>query len=681
MDQAFGRYQLLSVIGEGGMGKVYKAHDTEIGRDVAIKVLAIDLGAEPGYRARFRREAHTVARLTEPHIVPIHDTGEVDGQLYLVMPVIDGVDLQALLNRDGPMSPERSVHVVEQLAAALDAAHAAGLVHRDVKPSNVLLTERNFAYLIDFGIAHDTAATKLTRTDTIVGTWAYMAPERFTTGGAESASDVYSLACVLYQCLTGAQPYPGDTLEQQFAGHMSHDPPRPSTVNPAIPGGFDVVIARGMAKEPSQRYPSATDLAAAARDALASGSQTLVAPTQPVSPSTGAPPAKSRRNLLIAAGVIALVAALVAGVFLVRNVLSPTTSGELVLTAATDPGVDPFMPPAASPPPTNTQAPPTLEPHGSDAAVVTQPLPGDREGLYGGTLDNAECERDTMIDFLTTHPDKADAFVEALNTDPSLSWSGGSTLSAADVPAYLTELTPMVLRLDTRVTNHGFDGTGPTAMQSVFEAGTAVLVDAHGVPRARCYCGNPLTAPVALTGTPTPVGAPWADYRPGALAEVEPTTAVLTNFVLVDVVSGEAFNRPAGTTGAEDTPHTGAIPAPVPDSTAPSTTEADGAGDISGTYTASNIASSCGPAAEGVVTITASGGTLTIAMPVGLTLSGPLNSDSSFTITGAVPETTASYEMRGQFTTEDGRWVARDATWHVETMNFSCDSTMTFVKQ
>jgi serine/threonine-protein kinase len=264
----FGRHRLLSLIGEGGMGRVYKAHDTVIGRDVAIKVLPTELSAEPGYRERFRREAHAAARLTEPHIIPIYDTGEIEGRLYLVMPVIEGIDVRSLLKRDGPMSPQRAVHVIEQLADALDAAHAVGLVHRDVKPSNALVTGCDFVYLIDFGIARDAAATKLTRTGTIVGSWAYMAPERFTTGTADARSDVYALACVLYECLTGAQPYPGDSLEQQFTGRISLDPPKPSSLNPAMLAGFDEVIARGLAKHPDQRYQSAHDLATAAHHAL-----------------------------------------------------------------------------------------------------------------------------------------------------------------------------------------------------------------------------------------------------------------------------------------------------------------------------------------------------------------------------------------------------------------------------
>ncbi|MBW0016638.1 MAG: sensor domain-containing protein [Mycobacterium sp.] len=284
----FGRYRLLSVIGEGGMGRVYRAHDTVIGRDVAIKVLSADLSAEPGYQERFRREAHIAARLAEPHIIPIHDTGEIDGQLYLVMPVVQGTNIQDLLERDGPMSPRRAAGVIEQLAAALDAAHTVGLVHRDVKPSNALVTARDFTYLIDFGIAHDSAATKLTRTGTIVGSWAYMAPERFSAGSADARADIYALACVLHECLTGAQPYPGDSLEQQFTGHYSLEPPRPSGLNPSVPTGFDEVIARGMAKDPNHRYQSAYDLATAANHALATQPASTVVHGRPPPAPTAA---------------------------------------------------------------------------------------------------------------------------------------------------------------------------------------------------------------------------------------------------------------------------------------------------------------------------------------------------------------------------------------------------------
>lgn len=265
---AFGRYRLRELVGAGGMGQVFKAHDTVIGRDVAVKVLPPEMASMPGYRERFRREARIAARLTEPHIIPIHDTGEIDGRLYLVMPIVEGVDVHTVLRREGPMTPQRAVRVIEQLAAALNAAHRNGLVHRDIKPSNALMTPDEHVYLIDFGIAHDASATRLTHTGMLVGTFAYMAPERFLTGSVDARADVYSLTCVLHQCLTGATPFPGDSMEQQIAAHLTAPPPRPSAFNAAIPAAFDDVVARGMAKKPDQRYQTAVELASAARGAL-----------------------------------------------------------------------------------------------------------------------------------------------------------------------------------------------------------------------------------------------------------------------------------------------------------------------------------------------------------------------------------------------------------------------------
>ena len=265
----FGRYLLFELIGQGAMSKVYRAHDTVMGRDVAIKFLSADLTNERGLRDRFNREALSAARLTEPHIIPIHDTGEIEGQLYLVMPIINGINISAALKRDGPMAPARAVRVIEQIAAALHAAHAAGLVHRDVKPSNALMTDDDFVYLIDFGLVHDRTATELTTAGQILGTYAYMAPECLMTPGvADARADVYALACVLYECLTGERPYPGDLVAQQMTAHLTLDPPQPSLRQPAVPAGFDDVLARGMAKKLEQRYQSATDLAVAARAAL-----------------------------------------------------------------------------------------------------------------------------------------------------------------------------------------------------------------------------------------------------------------------------------------------------------------------------------------------------------------------------------------------------------------------------
>jgi serine/threonine-protein kinase len=269
---------------------------------VAIKLLPRELADQPNFRQRFRREALTTARLTDPHVVPVFDSGELEGQLFLVMAVIDGVDLHSLLQRDGPMTPERAVQVIEQVAAALDTAHAAGLVHRDIKPSNVLMTGRGHVYLIDFGIAHDSAATQITRAG-ILGTVAYMAPERLSQGKIDARGDVYSLACVLHECLTGRPPYPGNTVEQQITGHLTQPPPRPSLQRPGVAVGFDDVVARGMAKNPEQRYQTASQLAAAARHALTGAAATHQAPATYAAPTfpaatqmASAPRAPTRRT-------------------------------------------------------------------------------------------------------------------------------------------------------------------------------------------------------------------------------------------------------------------------------------------------------------------------------------------------------------------------------------------------
>jgi serine/threonine protein kinase len=263
----FGRYQLIELLGRGGMGEVWRAHDTAIDRVVALKMLLPRYAEDPDFDKRFRREARIAARLDDPHVVPIHDVGEIDGRLYVTMRLIDGTDLDTLL-RTAPLEPERAVGIIEQIASALHSAHRAGLVHRDVKPSNILLADNDFAYLIDFGIARAADDTALTSEGSTIGTWAYMAPERFQTGDIEPSSDIYALACVLYQCLTGEPPFPGNTLEQVAVGHMVAPPPRASETSNTVPRGLDRVIETGLAKQATDRYPTAIEMATAARQAI-----------------------------------------------------------------------------------------------------------------------------------------------------------------------------------------------------------------------------------------------------------------------------------------------------------------------------------------------------------------------------------------------------------------------------
>lgn len=356
----FGRYRLVELLGRGGMGDVWRAYDAVTDRVVAVKVLPAHLANDQTFQERFRREARAAAGLNNPHVVPIHDFGEIDGRLFVDMRLIEGEDLGTLLAA-GPLSPQRAVKIIEQIALALFAAHRIGLVHRDVKPSNILVTEDDFAYLIDFGIARAAGEAGLTDTGAAVGTWAYMAPERFSTGAADARADVYALTCVLYEALTGQSPFPGKTLEQIATAHLLQPPPRPSTLRPQVPKAMDQVITTGMAKEPDRRYTSTKDLAAAAlaasgaeqdrtqlaprsssmqqteqlkppgptlaarpagpTEALRPPDETLAAPTQhrapvaqgvigpPSPPASPGPPASSgrRRNILLASAAAALV--------------------------------------------------------------------------------------------------------------------------------------------------------------------------------------------------------------------------------------------------------------------------------------------------------------------------------------------------------------------------------------
>jgi serine/threonine protein kinase len=264
----FGRYRLIELIGRGGMGEVWRAYDIETKRTVAIKVLPAHLSDNEEFQRRFRREAYSAARLNSPHVIPIHQYGEIDGRLYLDMRLIEGRDLATALAR-GPLDPARAVHIIEQVAKALHVAHNAGLLHRDIKPSNVLLDHDDFAYLIDFGIARTLDETRMTKADSAIGTFHYIAPERLAVGADEDArADVYSLACVLYECLTGGPPFPGDSMPQLVAAHLNAPPPRPSVSHPEVPAPVDEVIARGMAKDPDERYPTTVELANAAREAI-----------------------------------------------------------------------------------------------------------------------------------------------------------------------------------------------------------------------------------------------------------------------------------------------------------------------------------------------------------------------------------------------------------------------------
>jgi serine/threonine-protein kinase len=313
---AFGKYNLVSLLGKGGMGEVYEAYDTDKNRTVALKILADGLSNDPTFRTRFQRESRAAAILQEPHVVPIHDWGEIDGRLYIEMRLVRGQTLDELIAK-GPLEPSRAVAIVGQISEALDAAHAEGLTHRDIKPHNIIVTQADFAYLVDFGIAEARGDARLTTAGTPIGTVNYMAPERFSGQETGPAVDVYSLACVLYEALTGDSPFARDSLENLVAAHLVSPPPRPSVVNPRVPVAFDAVIAKGMAKDPDDRYGTAGGLLRAAQRALARGNSTLVMPAGdgpaglPEVPAER--PAERKRRGWVLPTVVAVAAALIVG--------------------------------------------------------------------------------------------------------------------------------------------------------------------------------------------------------------------------------------------------------------------------------------------------------------------------------------------------------------------------------
>ncbi|GAB0104478.1 hypothetical protein JMUB6875_34520 [Nocardia sp. JMUB6875] len=290
--QVFAGYTVERLLGVGGMGEVYLARDKDLPRPVALKLLAAGKADDPEVRARFLREADTAARLSHPNIVAVYARGNDEHRLWMAMQYVEGTDVSAVL-RDGPVRPDHAVRIIGETARALDFAHRAGVLHRDVKPANILLAwgPDQRVYLADFGIAKAIDHTSaLTRTGEMYASFQYAAPEQFELRtDTDHRADVYALGCTLFHMLTGELPYPGESTAQLVAAHLGASIPRPSQVNPGVPAAFDHVIERALAKNRDQRYGSCGELAAAAAQALAAGSGSIgpwyhqSGPAQPIS--------------------------------------------------------------------------------------------------------------------------------------------------------------------------------------------------------------------------------------------------------------------------------------------------------------------------------------------------------------------------------------------------------------
>src|SRR5256885_10446839 len=266
-------FRVQGPVAEGAMGAVYRAEDCSTGAHVALKVLLPELASDERFRQRFLRETGIAASLDHPNVVRTVAAGDEDGVLYLAMQYVDGPDLRELLRREGEFEPERAIRLVEQVAAALDSAHEAGLVHRDVKPGNVLVRqeeEGEHAYVCDFGLArHVSSVSSLTGERGFIGTIAYVPPEQIEGGEIDGRADGYSLGCLLYECLAGARPFARDSELSVVFAHLNEPPPRLSEQRPDLPEAFDAVFATALAKSPDDRYDTCGELAQAARAALA----------------------------------------------------------------------------------------------------------------------------------------------------------------------------------------------------------------------------------------------------------------------------------------------------------------------------------------------------------------------------------------------------------------------------
>jgi serine/threonine protein kinase/streptogramin lyase len=316
-------YRIESLIGRGGMGVVYLAEHLRLKRKVALKVLAPELATDERFRKRFLAEAEQAASLDHANVVTVHDAGEADGLLFIVMRYVRGTDLKALIEREGALEPGRAAALVGQVAQALDAAHAKGLIHRDVKPANILITHEagaEHALLTDFGLTkRPEQTTGLTRTGQFMGSVDYAAPEQFEGRPLDARTDVYSLACVAFECLTGQVPFPRDQEAAVMYAHLEANPPKVSAIRPGVPAETDRVVAIGMAKQPEDRYRSA--------GALASSLGASIGILDAEEPAPGSSRNRTRHSLVL--GVAAL---LLAG-----GVLYASTRGGASTGAANSP--------------------------------------------------------------------------------------------------------------------------------------------------------------------------------------------------------------------------------------------------------------------------------------------------------------------------------------------------------
>jgi len=310
-----GGYRVEELIGRGGMGEVYRAHDGRLDRNVALKILAPRFVDDEAFRDRLLRESRLAASLDHPNVVPVYDAGEAEGRFFLSMRYVEGTDLRALLRRDGVLRPERALDIASQVAGALDAAHAQGLVHRDVKPSNVLIDERGHCYLADFGLTQSVSDRGQVTDGSLLGTLDYVAPEQIRGDEVDGRADVYALGCLLFECLTGEVPFRRPSEVATIYAHLEEEPPSASAHRSALSPAIDAVFARAMAKDPDERHSNCAELVADASAALG---------------LDAAQPSRLRLAVGATAFVLVVAAAAFATILLTRDAALAATTGSVV---------------------------------------------------------------------------------------------------------------------------------------------------------------------------------------------------------------------------------------------------------------------------------------------------------------------------------------------------------------
>ena len=434
----FAGYRVDALLGRGGMSVVYKAEHIRLGRKVALKVLAAPLAHDESYRERFVRESQRAADLDHPNVIPIYDAGEIeggdsDGLLYIAMRYVEGSDLRTILRRDGPLGVGKTIFVLDQVASALDAAHDRDLIHRDVKPSNILVAEPSeHVYLTDFGVAKQTTAPDLTRTGMFIGTVDYAAPEQIEGLTLDGRVDVYALGCMLYECLAGRPPFDREAEVAVMHAHLTTPPPKLTDVQPELPKELDRVIAKAMAKSRDDRFATAPELVDAAQAAVIQRRSTGTKHEQAHVEQPAPPPAEARDDAAAA---------------------PPTPPPE--------PAADP-APPAAEPSPAEPVPAPVSTPvAAAEAPGVSAPAPPPRGRRAPGwvataLLVAAAALASGLVAYLVARDDGGSTAASTTST--------GTGTAAQVAPASLAALVPQQLWKDCAVQNQPDPGAIESAV-------------------------------------------------------------------------------------------------------------------------------------------------------------------------------------------------------------------------